>query len=94
MKPTVSYQGYRNAQTWCVCNAFKNNIDLHNAALTIVRRERASHVVCETLLRSIAARNFALVCEVAPWAWLDGQTLSDVFWREIRVKLSERYVTA
>ena len=93
MKPNVSYQGFRNAQTWCVSTAFKNDRELHDAALLIVKRERFSHVVCETLLKALATRYEARVHEVAPWAWSDRQTLTDVVWREIRVEIVERYLS-
>ena len=94
MKPTVGYMGFKNAQTWCVCTAFKNDQALHDAVVLIIRRERSSHVVCDTLLRALAARQMNAVTSAAPWAWNDGQTLSDVSWREVRQEFLERYVTA
>jgi hypothetical protein len=90
MKATVTYQGYRNAQTWSVALILKNEESLHKAALLTVKRESQSHTVCEVLLHQIASRNFKTIVDSAPWAWDEGQSLNDVDWRAIRVEMKGR----
>lgn len=88
------YQGWTNAQTWCVAGVFNNTKKLQDEVLKAVRTNLQFPRTVEMWLREIAGKNVCEVHDFAPWCWEDGETLTqDVDWSQLRehfeMKISE-----
>ncbi len=78
------YQGWHNAQTWCVACTFNNTKILQDKALAIVRDNLEFLSIAKLTLRDLAGKHIAEIYDFADWAWSDGQSLTgDVNWDEI-----------
>lgn len=83
------YQGWTNAQTWCVAGMFNNTKVTQDKALSIVRDNLDNPKIAEKFLLELAKNNVSEIYAFAEWAWADCESLTyDVNWEEIR----EHYV--
>ncbi len=79
------YQGWTNAQTWCVALLFDNDERLFSLALGALKESEGLSSVAESELLELARNNNRRIYATAPWAWCDGETLTDhVNWGELR----------
>jgi hypothetical protein len=79
------YQGWTNAQTWCVALTLNNHSKTQDAAMSKVRDNLEWPRIAEVELRNYCGSIIGDIYDMAPWAWNDCQALSaDVNWEEIR----------
>lgn len=89
--PSEEYQGWTNAQTWCVALTINNTrqnqeyFKKRAAAISGPLKPRPSDAVIKAYLMDLAKFNTMSkqIYDMSPWAWNQGQTLEDVNWSEI-----------
>lgn len=82
------YQGWTNAQTWCVALWWNNSKKTQDEALTIVRDNLGDNEGIERNLLRFVLRNVSDVWAMASWCWIDCQSVTfDVDWKQLRESL-------
>lgn len=84
----MNYQGWSNAQTWCVALTLNNPEKLQREAFSIARDydvEAAAFV-----LWLMANRHRGTIEAMAAWAWEDKSLRFDVNWREIAEEMKDK----
>jgi hypothetical protein len=88
-----NYQGFTNAQTWCVWNTLNNTKTLQDKAVDAIRLGETNEQR-ETFLKGLAKYHRADVAKFAPWCWeypnASTKWTYDVNWSEIRELLQQK----
>jgi hypothetical protein len=80
----MKYQGWTNAQTWCIALWFNNQKTTQDVALDIVRENIDNKMTAISRLKHYTLEHLIDIWNMAPWSWSDGQSISaDVDWNSI-----------
>jgi hypothetical protein len=86
------YQGWWNAQTWCVALTLNNSKYLQDYAFNIFRRHNLSDAKIE--LKNLCNRNAKEIFYMAPWVWGDrfqyGFSFDSVNWTELALHFTDK----
>lgn len=81
----MKYQGWFNAQTWCVALTLNNTKNNQDKFIELVKAGHTWKVINEHC-NSLSGE----IYNMAPWAWPNGYNAADVDWDEIYIHFMDK----